>query len=71
MLGRGGPSSARRRAEHQGEGGLSAEHVVNFGHLVHDLIHGGKGEGHHARIQINFDDVGSKWLVMEYANLIV
>ena len=30
-----------------------------------------EGEGRHARIQINFDDVGSKWLVMEYANLIV
>lgn len=30
-----------------------------------------EGEGRHARIQINFDDIGSKWLVMEYANLIV
>ena len=30
-----------------------------------------EGEGRHARIQVNFDDVGSKWLVMEYANLIV
>lgn len=30
-----------------------------------------EGEGRHARIQINFDEVGSKWLVMEYANLIV
>ncbi|MFK5914223.1 MAG: DNA helicase II [Woeseiaceae bacterium] len=30
-----------------------------------------EGEGRHARIQINFDDAGSKWLVMEYANLIV
>ena len=30
-----------------------------------------EGEGRHARIQINFDDMGSKWLVMEYANLII
>lgn len=30
-----------------------------------------EGEGRHARVQINFDDAGSKWLVMEYANLIV
>ena len=30
-----------------------------------------EGEGRHARIQINFDKLGSKWLVMEYANLIV
>lgn len=30
-----------------------------------------EGEGRHARVQVNFDGVGSKWLVMEYANLIV
>ena len=30
-----------------------------------------EGEGRHARVQVNFDDAGSKWLVMEYANLIV
>jgi DNA helicase-2/ATP-dependent DNA helicase PcrA len=30
-----------------------------------------EGEGRHARVQINFDEIGSKWLVMEYANLIV
>jgi len=30
-----------------------------------------EGEGRHARVQINFDELGSKWLVMEYANLIV
>lgn len=30
-----------------------------------------EGEGRHARIQVNFDGLGSKWLVMEYANLIV
>jgi len=28
-----------------------------------------EGTGAHARIQINFDDVGSKWLVLAYANL--
>ena len=28
-----------------------------------------EGEGRHARVQINFEEVGSKWLVMEYANL--
>lgn len=30
-----------------------------------------EGEGRHARVQVNFDDIGSKWLVMEYANLII
>jgi DNA helicase-2/ATP-dependent DNA helicase PcrA len=28
-----------------------------------------EGEGKQARIQVNFDDVGSKWLMMAYANL--
>lgn len=28
-----------------------------------------EGQGRHARVQVNFDYNGSKWLVMEYANL--
>lgn len=28
-----------------------------------------EGSGTHARIQVNFDDAGSKWLVAKYANL--
>ncbi len=28
-----------------------------------------EGSGAHARVQVNFDDVGSKWLVLAYANL--
>ena len=28
-----------------------------------------EGNGAHARVQVNFDDVGSKWLVLAYANL--
>ncbi|SDZ13555.1 ATP-dependent DNA helicase UvrD [Lysobacter sp. yr284] len=28
-----------------------------------------EGDGAHARVQVNFDDVGSKWLVLAYANL--
>ncbi len=28
-----------------------------------------EGQGEYARVQINFDDVGSKWLVLAYANL--
>jgi len=30
-----------------------------------------EGAGRHARVQVNFNDAGSKWLVMEYANLTV
>ena len=28
-----------------------------------------EGSGAHARVQVNFDDAGSKWLVLAYANL--
>jgi len=28
-----------------------------------------EGSGAHARVQVNFDDVGAKWLVLAYANL--
>jgi DNA helicase-2/ATP-dependent DNA helicase PcrA len=28
-----------------------------------------EGSGAQSRIQVNFADVGSKWLVVEYANL--
>jgi DNA helicase II / ATP-dependent DNA helicase PcrA len=30
-----------------------------------------EGSGAHARVQVNFDDAGSKWLVLAYANLAV
>jgi DNA helicase-2/ATP-dependent DNA helicase PcrA len=28
-----------------------------------------EGQGQHARIQVNFDHEGAKWLVMQYAKL--
>ncbi|MEJ2382288.1 MAG: DNA helicase II [Gammaproteobacteria bacterium] len=28
-----------------------------------------EGQGHSARVQVNFEDAGSKWLVVDYANL--
>jgi DNA helicase-2/ATP-dependent DNA helicase PcrA len=28
-----------------------------------------EGQGSHARVEVNFDDAGSKWLVLSYANL--
>jgi DNA helicase-2/ATP-dependent DNA helicase PcrA len=30
-----------------------------------------EGNGAHARVQVQFDEVGAKWLVMAYANLTV
>ena len=28
-----------------------------------------EGQGAHARVQVNFEDVGPKWLICAYANL--
>jgi DNA helicase-2/ATP-dependent DNA helicase PcrA len=28
-----------------------------------------EGSGSHARVQVNFEDAGAKWLVLAYANL--
>ena len=39
---------------------------VKFGE---GTVTGSEGDGTHARVQVNFDDVGSKWLVIAYANL--
>jgi len=33
------------------------------------IVTSSEGDGAHARVQVNFDDSGSKWLVIAYANL--
>jgi DNA helicase-2/ATP-dependent DNA helicase PcrA len=50
---------------------------INLGALVEHATFGSgtvvdiEGAGAHARVQVNFDAVGSKWLVLAYANLTV
>lgn len=49
--------------------------LINLGQRVSHQIFGEgtvlqlEGQGQHARIQVNFDAEGSKWLVMQYASL--
>ncbi|HRN61354.1 MAG TPA: DNA helicase II [Luteimonas sp.] len=45
--------------------GQNVVHAKFGSGVVTDL----EGNGAHARVQVNFDEVGSKWLVMAYANL--
>jgi DNA helicase-2/ATP-dependent DNA helicase PcrA len=45
--------------------GQNVVHAKFGGGVVTDL----EGGGAHARVQVNFDEVGSKWLVLAYANL--
>jgi DNA helicase-2/ATP-dependent DNA helicase PcrA len=48
---------------------------ISLGQQVYHQIFGGgtvvnfEGQGASARVQVNFDDEGSKWLVLQYANL--
>ena len=46
--------------------GTNVRHPSFGAGLVTDV----EGSGNHARIQVNFDQVGSKWLVLAYANLL-
>ena len=45
--------------------GASVRHPSFGSGIVTDY----EGSGAHARVQVNFDDAGSKWLVLAYANL--
>lgn len=47
--------------------GANVEHPKFGGGVVVDY----EGAGAHARVQVQFDEVGAKWLVMAYANLTV
>ena len=48
---------------------------MSLGQMVYHQIFGSgtvvnfEGQGSSARVQVNFDDEGSKWLVLQYANL--
>jgi len=45
--------------------GQNVVHAKFGGGIVTDI----EGAGAHARVQVNFDEAGSKWLVLAYANL--
>ena len=47
------------------EGAEQATRTESNGDVVTDY----EGTGAHARVQVNFDGAGSKWLVLAYANL--
>jgi len=69
--GRSGSESSAARSSGGEEAGL----VLNLGQRVRHPTFGegvvlnSEGRGANARVQINFDAVGGKWLVMAYARL--
>ncbi len=51
------------------ESGISVGMQVKHPKFGDGMVTNLEGHGEYARIQINFSDVGSKWLVLAYANL--
>ncbi len=56
-------------AEDSPDIGYSLGQRVTHAKFGEGVILNFEGQGSHARIQINFDKVGAKWLVVSYANL--
>lgn len=50
--------------------GLKLGQSVNHPKFGEGVVLNYEGDGPHARVQVNFDAVGSKWLVLAYANLV-
>ena len=49
--------------------GLRLGQRVRHGKFGEGVVLGYEGAGAHARVQVNFETTGAKWLVMSYANL--
>jgi DNA helicase-2/ATP-dependent DNA helicase PcrA len=76
--GHGAAASVTTPAGSRGSGGSLAENLAGGMRLGSRVRHGKfgegvvltvEGQGPHARIQVNFERQGSKWLMLQYANL--
>lgn len=63
------PSYAPARSEATAPGGLRLGQRVAHASFGEGVITDAEGSGAHARVQVNFERAGSKWLVLTYANL--
>jgi DNA helicase-2/ATP-dependent DNA helicase PcrA len=62
-------SGTNRRGPREDTGGLSLGASVRHSRFGHGTVVSLEGQGPNARIQVNFEEAGSKWLVLAYANL--
>ncbi|MGO1894162.1 MAG: DNA helicase II [Luteimonas sp.] len=66
------PSAPRRSRGHavvDDSPGIQIGQGVTHAKFGAGIVTDIEGNGAHARVQVNFDDAGSKWLVLAYANL--
>ena len=51
------------------EVGVRLGQRVRHGKFGEGIVLNSEGSGAHARVQVNFEGAGTKWLVVAYANL--
>jgi DNA helicase-2/ATP-dependent DNA helicase PcrA len=59
----------RRAAEPTFSAGVRLGQRVRHGKFGEGIVLNSEGSGAHARVQVNFEGSGTKWLVVAYANL--
>jgi DNA helicase-2/ATP-dependent DNA helicase PcrA len=59
----------RRAESHTQIGGMRLGQRVRHGKFGEGIVLNSEGSGSHARVQVNFEREGPKWLVVAYANL--
>ncbi|HMT39025.1 MAG TPA: 3'-5' exonuclease, partial [Thermomonas sp.] len=69
------PRAGRFPPRDRGHAPLEVPAIALGAHVRHPSFGTGfvtdvEGSGAHARVQVNFDEAGSKWLVLAYANLV-
>ncbi len=63
------PTARRGAIREDNTTGLSIGQRVKHAKFGEGIVTDYEGQGAHARVYVNFEEVGSKWLVMAYANL--
>ena len=59
----------RRRRRGASASGVRLGQRVRHGKFGEGIVLNSEGSGAHARVQVNFEGSGTKWLVVAYANL--
>ena len=62
-------SSSFKYSQAESQSGFSIGQRVQHQKFGDGIVLNYEGQGQHARVEVNFDQVGSKWLVLSYANL--
>lgn len=65
----GGGTRSRRAGGDDNGFGMRLGQRVGHGKFGEGVVLGFEGAGAHARVQVQFEDAGIKWLVLSYANL--